>query len=79
MIQIDTRSPERGWQPLLDWLSDHGIDPHQVKAVIVDEQTLAGEVTVYKTRAGKRYVVGDGVATKQRRVQFRTLPPRKAA
>lgn len=79
MITLDTRSPERGWQPLLDWLSDHGLDPSRVRAVTVDEQTLAGEVTVYKMRGGKKYVIGDHLATKQQRVQFRSLPPRRAA
>jgi hypothetical protein len=28
VIYITTDSPERAWEPFLDWLREHDIDPH---------------------------------------------------
>lgn len=83
MDVIDVDSPERGWEPFLDWLRVHDLDPTLVREVRVDGATLAGEVVVYRTRGGKKYVTSvDGeevVATRVEAVTFTEAPPRIVA
>jgi|GEM_PF-4373075 len=78
-ITIDTNSPERGWPPFLEWLSNQGVDPYQVNAVMFDPDSLEAEVIVHKLRDGKLYVENGDVATETRKVQFSSPPPRRAA
>ena len=57
-MRIDTRSPERGWGPFTDWLTEHGIDPNLCFAVDLgegeDPQCVAH---LYAVDAdGKKYV-----------------------
>jgi hypothetical protein len=76
VTKLNTRSPECGWPPLVEWLSANGLDASDVREIDVDDHTLAGVVVIYKRRDGKRYIDGDEVATETRRVQFLTPPPR---
>jgi len=88
MITIDTNSPERGWPPFIEWLSNQGITPTDAKSITFDPESLTATVTLFKTRMGKHYVeIVPGiegpetvtVAVKYQTVQLSSLPPCRSA
>jgi len=79
VITIDTRSPERAWEPFMVWLREQDIEPERTRAVSVDPEAMVADVTFFKLRDGKRYVVRDEMATEVRRVPVSSLPPRRFA
>lgn len=58
MIYITTQSPERGWEPFLDWLQEHDIDPHDCYQVGIGEGEDPGCVAYLfkKDIQGSRYL-----------------------
>jgi hypothetical protein len=68
VIYITTESPERGWEPFMDWLLEHGIDPHCCYQVALPEGPEDPHCVAYlfaRDAAGKRYLAPgtDVVAT----------------
>jgi hypothetical protein len=59
MTTIDTRSPERGWDPFLAWLWEHGIDPTECFQVDLGEGEDPRCVAHLWARnaEGKRYLI----------------------
>lgn len=78
-LRIDTRSPECGWEPFVDWLRSQNLDPVNVRDIDIDEDTMHAKVTLYKrTPSGKRYLDRHGqVAAKTRTIPINSLPPRR--
>jgi hypothetical protein len=75
-ILINLRSPERAWEPFMEWLRDQGIEPGNCRVVEVDETAMTAEVTECKRDIhGKKYLQGDEVATEERTVRISSLPP----
>lgn len=77
---IDTRSPERAWEPFMAWLRSQGLEPRDLRAITLDPATMTGTATVMKRKNGKFYVEpgADEVATYTRSVPITTLPPLRA-
>jgi hypothetical protein len=77
---IDLSSPERAWQPFLDWLNSQGVDPSGTTAVTINPDTMSADVTLMKTNSqGQHYVTeGGDIAKTIKQIRLTSLPPRRS-
>lgn len=74
-MRFDTDSPECAWEPFMEWMRSHGLDPRDAKSLDVDESAMTVTVHEYET---PRRVVVDKLAMKDpRTVPIASLPPRR--
>lgn len=77
MIEITTRSPEVGWQPLMDWIRAAGFDPDDIRSVVVDEEAMRATFELIRRTNGRPQVADGELVTWTTTVPIRELPPRR--
>lgn len=73
---FDLSSPERGWEPFLDWLRSHDLNPNDVRSVAVNEVSIVAELIV-RGDDGAPIVDGGELRTRTQTVALHTDPPRR--
>lgn len=74
------RSAEAGWQPFMDWLTEHGLNPNDVRQVTVDGAHAT--VELLQRDGGGRIMIDrarNELVTEIRTIQLACPPPQKAA
>jgi hypothetical protein len=79
-ITFDLRSPERAWEPFVDWLKSQSLWPHNVRELTIDPDTMeASAVLMVRDDAGRVKLAPDGldVLTETKTFTATSPPPRK--
>lgn len=64
----------RGWEPLMAWLRDHGLDPNLTRSVEVLDEAMTMQAEVYVTDEHGRHV-REGTEVRTANVVFRPVAP----
>ena len=74
---FDPSSPESGWEPFLDWLRSHDIDPHTAKSVTIHDDTHGTAQLVRLDENGNRIIADGEPSTYEHQFEVHTPPPRR--
>lgn len=76
MITFDTKSPERGWDPFVQWMQAQGLDPSMTYRIDLIGEGI-GIVYEWDLDAdGRKYVIDNDVARRSpKQVALRSTPP----
>lgn len=66
-LVIDTSSPERGWDPFVEWLRSQDVDVDTAREIEIDTSSLDAKLTWSEPRPGAE--------RKVRNLKLSSLPP----